>query len=141
MRARLLTLRAIIGRIRRDTGGTTGAEGFEPQADSSLFVHDPGGPAWIRHVLMKIRDIFGEPDVKGDKGDWSLRPKTSRRVVVKRRIFMSEVEQIDRYNNGRGCEKNHRLYLGRKTDRAKAVTQHTGGRGCGERLEVSDTAV
>ena len=45
MRARLLTLRAIIGRTRRDTNGTASPEGFEPQADSSLLVDDPGGPA------------------------------------------------------------------------------------------------
>ena len=36
--------------------------------------------------------------MKGGKGGWSSRPKTSRRRVEKWRIEMGEVEEVDRYN-------------------------------------------
>ena len=40
-----------------------------PTVVSSLLVNDPRGPAWIRHASAETRDIFGEPDVKGDEGE------------------------------------------------------------------------
>ena len=75
-----------------------GSRGFGLPETPPLLVHDLGGPARIRHASADYRDILGETDMKGGKGGWSWRPKTSRRRVEKRRIEMGEVEGVDRFN-------------------------------------------
>ena len=47
------------------TGNVAGSRGFGLPETPSLLVHDPGGPAQIRHASTVFHDIFGEPDVKG----------------------------------------------------------------------------
>ena len=46
----------VTGRSRRDTGLAASFETFEPLDTLLLLVHDPGGPAWIRHVTVDFRD-------------------------------------------------------------------------------------
>ena len=68
------------GLTRRPSGpkpaGRAASLGEFGSLETPLLVHDPGGPAWIQHASTDLRDIFVEPDMKGDKGGWSWRPKT-----------------------------------------------------------------
>ena len=56
MSARLLTPRTVIGRNREETGNAASSEGLEPPTVSSLLVHNPDGPTWIRLASADLRD-------------------------------------------------------------------------------------
>ena len=115
MWACFLTSCVIISRVRRvsetgrqgptwrssgtEPGGNAASSGeFRFPTTASLLVHDPSGPARIRHASADSCDIFGEPDMKGDKGGWGWKTRTSRRRGEKRHIEMGEVEEVDRFN-------------------------------------------
>ena len=56
MSARLLTPRTVIDHGREETGNAASPEGLEPPTVSSLLVHDPDGPTWIRHASAEFLD-------------------------------------------------------------------------------------
>mgnify|MGYP006950788101 CR=1 FL=1 len=56
MSVRILAPRTVIGCSQEGTDDAASSGGLEPPTVSFLLVHDPGGPAWILHVLVDLCD-------------------------------------------------------------------------------------